>query len=212
MPSIHVLLESQPRLLSSLGPLRCCCCCCPAAAQITKLVLADRSAGQSGEPHPSPRSLFGVQLHPHLRRLTALRHLDIACLDVQPEDAVHFTALKALTALHLYNAWALGDVAVAAIAVGLAGSLRVLELIDCGLDSAVVWPAVAACSSLESLCIDSAPNNLLRLDGSTLHLLTNLSRLTSLTGPEVRGLCAGAFDAFCAEKLPALVITPDVFL
>jgi hypothetical protein len=153
-----------------------------------------------------------VQLTPHLRRLTALRHLDIASLDVQPEDAVHFTALKSLTALHLYNAWNLGDVAAAAIAVSLSGNLRVLELIDCGLESPVLWPAVGTCTSLESLCIDSAPNNLLRLEASTLHLLTNLSRLTALTGPEVWGLTAREFDAFCAEKLPALVVKPKWFL
>lgn len=176
------------------------------AQQLTKLLLVDRSASQCGEPIPSPMFLHGAKLHPHLQQLTNLRHLDIASLDVQPEDAVHFTALKSLTALHLYNCWKLGDVAAAGIACHLS-NLRVLELIDCGLESPVVWPAVGMCTSLESLCIDSAPNTPLRLDESTLHLLTNLTRLTSLTGPEVR-MTAQAFDSFCAASLPALVRKP----
>jgi hypothetical protein len=175
------------------------------AQQLTKLLLVDRSASRSGEPYPSPKALHGVKLHPHLQQLTSLRHLDIASLDVRPEDAVHFTALKGLTALHLYNCWNLGDVAAVAIVCRLS-NLRVLELIDCGLESPVVWPAVGMCTSLESLCIDSAPNNPVRLDESTLHFLTNLTRLTALTGPEVR-VTAEAFDSFCAA-LPALVRMP----
>lgn len=180
------------------------------APQLTKLVIADRSAPHSGDPHPSPMNLHGVKLHRFLKQLTSLRHLDIACLDIQTEDAVQFTALKSLTALKVYNSWNFGDVAAAAIACSLT-SLRVLELIDCGLESPAIWPAVGMCTALESLCVDSAPNNLIVLDASILHLLTNLTRLTSLTGPEVHGMTAGAFDNFCTASLPALVQKPHVY-
>jgi hypothetical protein len=173
--------------------------------QLTKLLLVDHSASQCGEPYPTPMLLHGVKLHPHLQQLTNLQHLHIASLDVQSEDAVHFTALKSLTALHLYNCWNLGDVAAVAIVCHLS-NLRVLELIDCGVQSPAVWPAVGMCTALESLCIDSAPNNPVRLDESTLHLLTNLTRLTALTGPEVR-LTAQAHDSLFAA-LPALVRMP----
>jgi hypothetical protein len=127
------------------------------ARHLTRLELMNVSALVGGEPYPSPKHLHGTRLHPHLRLLTALQHLDISSLDIQPGDAVHLTCLTALTALHLYNCWSVGEVAVAAIAARLT-SLRVLELIDCGLESPVLWPAVGVCTSLESLCIDSAPH------------------------------------------------------
>jgi hypothetical protein len=175
-----------------------------AAMQLTKLVLSDRNAGVS-EPTPRPCPLSTALLHGYLQQLTQLQHLDISSVDVQPYDAVHFTALKSLTALHMYNCWNISDMAVVAIVLHLS-NLRVLELIDCALESPALWPAVGLATGLERLCLDSAPNNTLLLDATALGLLTGLTRLTSLTGPHVLAPAA-AYDAFLAA-MPALVEAP----
>jgi hypothetical protein len=63
------------------------------ATQLTKLLLTDHAAEADGESCEC-LDLLGVQLHGYLQHLIQLQHLDIASLDVQPEDAVHFTALS----------------------------------------------------------------------------------------------------------------------
>jgi hypothetical protein len=185
--------------------LRACLGGIAAATQLTKLLLSDRVA-QVDDRSPRPCTLEGVQLHGYLQQLTQLQHLDIASLDVQPEDAVHFTALKSLTALHMYNCWNITDMAVVAIVLHLT-NLRVLELIDCDLDSPALWPVVGLATGLERLCLDSAPNSTLLLDAAALGLLTGLTRLTSLTGPHVLAP-VGAYNSFLAA-MPTLVEAPQ---
>lgn len=177
------------------------------AKHLTRLTLADNSPATDG-PQPAPLPLGGIQLSPYLRKLTCLRALDLARLDIQPADALQFTALTTLTELLMYNCWSIGDMAAAAIASRLAGNLRVLELIDCCLESPVVWPAVGLCTSLESFCIDSAPHNEMVLDECGLTLLTGLTRLTSLTGVQVTAP-AEAVARFRAS-MPALVVLKEV--
>lgn len=130
------------------------------AQHLTSLELENILGQDVDVPYPTPKHLYGTLLHPHLRRLTALQDLNISSMDIQPADAVHFTCLTALTALKLYNCWSVGEVAIAAMAARLT-RLRVLDLIDCGLESPVLWPAVGMCTSLESLCIDSAPHQIM---------------------------------------------------
>jgi hypothetical protein len=120
---------------------------------------------------------------------------------VQPEDAVHFTALKSLTALHTYNCLNIGDLAAAAMACHLP-ALRVLALVDCGLASPALWPSISMATGLKGLSIDA-----LLLDGAALGLLTKLTRLASLKGPSVVASVED-YERFRAA-MPALVEAPN---
>jgi hypothetical protein len=179
--------------------LRACLAGVAAATQLTQLGLV----GDAVVDGPLTYR-HGVQLHGYLKQLTQLRHLEIAHMDIEASDAIQFTALTSLTALHMSFIPTLQDTAAGALACRLP-NLRVLHLSDCGVGIPVLW-LVGMATGLESLHISSLPP--LLLDVSALGFLTGLTRLTSLKGPVVTA-SPEAFRGFPAA-MPALVVTPKV--
>lgn len=121
-------------------------------------------------------SCEGVLLHRYLQRLPQLRQLHLSGLQLDTRDAMHFTALSALTDLRLAQC-DISDVAVAAILQRLTG-LRVLVLDELCLTSPVVWVAAACLTNLEDLCCRM--NTRAAVTEDTLHLLAPLTKLTNL--------------------------------
>jgi hypothetical protein len=92
-----------------------------------------------------------------------------------PKDTMHLTALTGLTQLDL-SRWPAGDVAIVALACSLS-QLRVLKLVDCGIQSKAVLPAIAKLVQLQHLDLTA---NALGCD-ECLELLTQLRALTALS-------------------------------
>jgi Leucine-rich repeat (LRR) protein len=109
-------------------------------------------------------------------------------------DAMHLTALTSLTRLDV-SSWRSCDVATVALACNLS-QLRELKLVDCGIESKAVLPAIAKLVQLQHLDLSY---NALGCD-SCLQLLTQLRALTALGLISLDGEAPSkaALDAFWA--------------
>jgi hypothetical protein len=123
--------------------------------------------------------LPGISLHQHLVKLPLLQSLSLDRVDVPSDDAVHFTALTALTVLELEGCCPMGDLSVTAIACRLTGLIE-LSLRSCGLHGIGLWPAVASLVGLRHLLVDSEDTGEPFLTDLSLHLLAPLTNLMYL--------------------------------
>jgi hypothetical protein len=188
--------------MGAVEVLRACLAGVAAATQLTQLQLEGQGA------QGVPKHLNSVQLHGYLSQLTQLQRLDITGLDLEPSDAVRFTALTCLTALVMYNIWCSDQTPSPTSTAGALAcrlpNLCVLELVDCGIDGTGLW-LFGSATGLESLCVISDP--CVNLDATAMGLLTGLTRLTSLTGPVVHA-SVEEYRSFRAA-MPALVEAPE---
>jgi hypothetical protein len=150
--------------------------------QLTGLQLYLKDATQEtdrpgiGEEHLGDMTSIGM--HSYLRKLPQLQLLHVSGLKLWASDTVHFTDLSTLTDLKLADCRGKLDLAVAAIMQRLTG-LRKLHLQGVDLSSPCIWASAASLTNLQQLQVVNC-SRIIHTD-DTLHLLTPLTNLTSLT-------------------------------
>lgn len=122
-----------------------------------------------------------LALRDTLSQLPALQSLSLTSFKLQPSDVIQWPTLSILMELEVRQCPTLSDAAAAALACKLT-ALRKLELRSCGLQSPVLWPAIASCSGLHTLCL---AGNQLVVNDDVLVMLAPLTQLTSL---DLKGL------------------------
>jgi hypothetical protein len=127
--------------------------------------------------------------------------MQVQQLDLQNSDALQFTALSSLTALHLNETPKVGDLAVSAMICRLP-RLQKLQLWGCNLESPTLWPVCATATQLVHLELGSqAPD----LSEESLQLLLPLQQLTYLFvgGQQGENVSEEAWQAFM-DAMPVL--------
>jgi hypothetical protein len=149
-----------------------------AATQLSSLQLhrASTIVGCMVAPSASDSCII---LYPSLVRLPHLSSLVITGFALDPLDMIKLTVLSKLATLSVVECPAFGDTAAAVLACNLTG-LTALQLRGCGLQSPVLLPALAGCTSLQELDLRG---NALPVCDQTLLLLTALRQLTQLVLP-----------------------------
>ncbi len=133
--------------------------------------------------------------------LCSCRWLQLVQLDVQNSDALQFTTLSSLTALHLADAPNVNDLAVTAMVCRLP-QLQKLLVWGCRLESPTLWPVFSTATQLIHLEIGAcAPV----LTEESLQLLLPLQQLTYLFvgGQQGENISDEAWEAFM-EAMPVL--------
>lgn len=127
--------------------------------------------------------------------------MQVQQLDIHNSDALQFTALSSLTALHMNETAKVGDLAVSAIICRLP-RLQKLLLWGCKLESPTLWPVCATATQLVHLELGQAPV----LSEESLQLLLPLQQLTYLFVGGQQGeenVSTGAWQAFI-DAMPVL--------